>query len=95
MILPKYIDGDSSSYLYEGETMALLELDAKENEALINELVSIEGSCRNLTQGTSELLSDNIKDFPLNSYTNQIEKTKILPLSVILPITSSCNLKCP
>lgn len=95
MILPKYIDGDLSSYLYEGETMALLELDAKEDEALINELVSIEDSSGNLTQDTSELLSDNIKDLPLNSYTNQIEKTKVLPLSVILPITSSCNLKCP
>ena len=55
MILPKYIDGDLSSYLYEGETMALLELDAKEDEALINELVSIEDSSGNLTQDTSEL----------------------------------------
>lgn len=95
MILPKYIGGNSSSYLYEGETMALLELDSKEDKALVDELMSIESLGGHLTQGTSELLSENIKDLPLNSYANQIEKTNLLPLSVILPITSSCNLKCP
>lgn len=96
MILPKYIDGHPIPYLYDGETMSLLELDAKEDFALIGELQSIDNNkCENLSHSSIAFLSDNIKDLPLNTYVNQIAKTNILPLSVILPITSSCNLNCP
>lgn len=96
MILPKYIDGHPIPYLYDGETMTLLELDAKKDFALIGELQSIDNNkCENLSHSSIAFLSDNIKDLPLNTYVNQIAKTNILPLSVILPITSSCNLNCP
>lgn len=95
MILPKYIDGFSIPYLYDGETMALLELDAKEDLPLIKELQSIDNNCENLSHSSTAFLSESIKELPRNTYANQIEKTNISPLSVVLPITSSCNLNCP
>lgn len=95
MILPKYIDGFSIPYLYDGETMALLELDAKEDLSLIKELQSIDNNCENLSHSSIAFLSESIKELPRNTYANQIEKTNISPLSVVLPITSSCNLNCP
>lgn len=96
MILPKYINGHSTPYVYDGETMALLELDAKEDFALIKALQLINSDKNeHLSHDSLAFLSDNLKDLPLNTYTNQIERINILPLSVILPITSSCNLNCP
>lgn len=95
MILPKYIDGFSIPYLYDGETMALLELDAKEDLSLIKELQLIDNNGETLSHNSIAFLSESIKELPRNTYANQIEKTNILPLSVVLPITSSCNLNCP
>lgn len=95
MILPKYIEGQSIPYLYDGETMALLKLDINKDQSLIREVQSTDNNHKKLSYISREFLNDNIKELPLNTYANQIEHTKILPLAVILPITSSCNLNCP
>ena len=95
MILPKYINGLSIPYLYDGESMTLFELDAREDYSLIEELQSVGNNYENLSHSSVAFLNDNIKDLPRNTYVNQIGKANILPLSVILPISSSCNLNCP
>ena len=91
MILPKYIEGQSIPYLYDGETMALLKLDINKDQSLIREVQSTDNNHKKLSYISREFLNDNIKELPLNTYANQIEHTKILPLAVILPITSSCT----
>lgn len=79
-----------NTLLYDGETMAIFPLDNFEDRKLLDELFSGE-----LSEDSKEELKYNTKGLKNNNWGN-LEKNYVTTFSsIVLPISSACNLNCP
>ena len=89
----KYIEENHRSYLFEGNSMAMLEFDIDERHELLSDFNN--GNDDALTLSGQQYLHEAIQELAPNTYVNELSRVKVLPLVVVIPIASSCNLKCP
>lgn len=94
VLSPKHISENGRDYLFEGASMAIFELDSHSDERLISELKKASDEDRILSRECRDLLAENINELFPNNIINKTSNEKALPLAVILPISSGCNLNC-